>query len=75
LLHLKELNIRNSRNFKEIPDISKFEKLEDFYLKLYKDENYAANIERLKALREKLPNCFFHIRNEKEEQMEMFFPN
>jgi len=73
-LNLKKLDINNSQNFKKALNISNLKKLEHFYLVLYTDENYAANVSRLKELKRKLPNCFLHIRNEKGEKMEMFNP-
>ena len=69
LITLKELDIANRRNFKKIPDISKLKNLEKFNLTLYKDENYATNLTKLKALQEKLPNCLFHINNEEGEEI------
>lgn len=69
LRSLKDLTISNSQNFKKIPDISQLKKLEHFYLTLYEGENYTVNLEELEVLQEKLPNCVFHIKNEKGEEI------
>jgi Leucine-rich repeat (LRR) protein len=64
LINLERLGIEDNQNLKNIPDISKMKKLENFYFTLYKDENYVVNLEKLKELQRKLPNCDFDIMNE-----------
>lgn len=64
LTNLKMLVIEDNSNLKSIPDISKMKKLKNFYFTLYKDQNYAANLEKLKELQKKLPDCEFDISDE-----------
>ena len=64
LIKLEKLFIVNNLNLKNIPDLSKLKKLKEFYFTLYQNENYAVNLEKLKELQRKLPNCDFDIMDE-----------
>jgi Leucine-rich repeat (LRR) protein len=63
LVNLKNLSFVENHGLKYIPDISNFTKLKFFEYTLYKNEYYDANIEIWKALREKLPNCSFQMKD------------
>jgi Leucine-rich repeat (LRR) protein len=64
LINLEKLYLENNPNLKNIPDVSKMRKLKYFSLTLYKNEDYAANLAKLEALQEKLPDCSFIIKDE-----------
>jgi leucine-rich repeat protein SHOC2 len=65
LINLTNLYIEKNPNLKHFPDISNFNKLRYFSYTLYEDEYYAANIAKLRELKEKFPDCAFQIKNEK----------
>lgn len=71
LTNLISLDIEENPNLKQVPDISNFKKLKYFSYTLYQDEYYDANLEMLRELKTKLPNCAFLVKDEKDDYVDL----